>query len=358
MGTNSDWVWEEDSTRRQDEPQSRPARGHAICPHLGMKGDPDTAYRFPAEFNCCHYVRPPAPVTIRHQEACCLTRKHIRCPVFRQPQPVSLYAFRRTGGAAIFAAGERHRAAGVFTQPAAAARRVILPLATLLVTGLLLLIAWQNRDALSTLLLAEQDPGAAPGLPGTLTPRGGAVLSPTMTITAGDTPRALPPAAATTPRAPSPFSAVDTATASASAAPTETLIATVTITSTSPTASSPTPSGTPCGQPPGWVIYVVRPGDTLFLLSVRYGVSMDSLRLANCLTSDDVFSGQRLWVPFALPVPTSPPAVTPSATTPPTATAPPPTATAPRPTPTTLPTPTTFATNPPPPPPQPLAPTL
>ena len=44
-------------------------------------------------------------------------------------------------------------------------------------------------------------------------------------------------------------------------------------------------------------VHLVQPGDTLFNLSRRFGVSVQRLREANHLTSDDVKLGQKLLVP-------------------------------------------------------------
>jgi LysM repeat protein len=63
----------------------------------------------------------------------------------------------------------------------------------------------------------------------------------------------------------------------------------------------PAPTNTPirCGPPFGWVkAYTVRPGETLFGISQSYGISLSSLKLANC--KDDrnlIYPGETLWVP-------------------------------------------------------------
>ncbi len=79
---------------------------------------------------------------------------------------------------------------------------------------------------------------------------------------------------------------------------------------------SPTPipqpltrTPTPCGPPPNWVYYTVRPGDTLFGLSLRFKVSMQQLQLANCLIDTNLKYGQPLLVPF---MPTNTPTLTPT----------------------------------------------
>lgn len=97
-----------------------------------------------------------------------------------------------------------------------------------------------------------------------------------------------------------------------------------------------TPTQVPCGPPPGWIRYIVQPGDTLWNLSVRLGTSMEAIRRANCMTDYTIRVGQPLYLP-AYPPPLSPtPTRTPTATRTPTPT---PTGTR-TPTPTATPTPT------------------
>lgn len=52
--------------------------------------------------------------------------------------------------------------------------------------------------------------------------------------------------------------------------------------------------------------YVVQPGDTLFKISVRFGVSMDAIRSANGITGDRIYAGQTLIIPDGN-APVSPP---------------------------------------------------
>jgi LysM repeat protein len=73
-----------------------------------------------------------------------------------------------------------------------------------------------------------------------------------------------------------------------------------------------------CGPPSGWVkAYVVHSGETLFGISQNYGISLSSLKSANC--KDDrnlIFNGETLWVPNApTRTPTSMPAVIPDVVT-------------------------------------------
>lgn len=73
--------------------------------------------------------------------------------------------------------------------------------------------------------------------------------------------------------------------------------------------TSPTSPPVACGAPPGWIQYTVQPGDNLYQISLRYGITVPQLKQANCLTSDTINVGQRLWVPN---VPTMTPPVTPA----------------------------------------------
>lgn len=94
--------------------------------------------------------------------------------------------------------------------------------------------------------------------------------------------------------------------------PSATPATTATPTSTLPVpTSTPTPqsSATPqpytatsqvCTPPAGWVIYIVRAGDTLASISQAAGVSVAQLQQANCLTSSTIYVGQQLYVPYPI----------------------------------------------------------
>jgi LysM repeat protein len=75
-----------------------------------------------------------------------------------------------------------------------------------------------------------------------------------------------------------------------------------------------------CGKPAGWVAYTVRYGDTLSALSRRFGVTVASLKQANCLVGDTIYAGATLWVPYVPPTATRRPSRTPLPTGTPTAT--------------------------------------
>jgi hypothetical protein len=71
---------------------------------------------------------------------------------------------------------------------------------------------------------------------------------------------------------------------------------------------------TQCEHPDGWILYVVKPNDSLFSLSVVFKVSLVELHRANCLSEGAIIrAGQEIYVPNP---PTSTPALssTPSET--------------------------------------------
>ena len=79
-----------------------------------------------------------------------------------------------------------------------------------------------------------------------------------------------------------------------------------------PGGSKPKPTKINCGPPLGWVIYVVRYGDTLYSLGISFGVSVGQLQMANCMGSSTLIrTGQNLWVPN---VPTRTPSPAPAHT--------------------------------------------
>jgi len=63
----------------------------------------------------------------------------------------------------------------------------------------------------------------------------------------------------------------------------------------------PSATTTLCTPQAGWVSYVVQPGDTIFLIGLRYGVTTTRMRSANCLTGDRIEVGDLLRVPPVTP---------------------------------------------------------
>ena len=71
---------------------------------------------------------------------------------------------------------------------------------------------------------------------------------------------------------------------------------------------------TSCGPPVGWKQYTVQQGDTLYSLAQYCHTTVLVIKQANCLTSNIIVAGQRLWLP-CLPVTATPwPTVTPTFT--------------------------------------------
>ena len=75
----------------------------------------------------------------------------------------------------------------------------------------------------------------------------------------------------------------------------------------SPTPTPPTPEATSCGAPSGWKLYIVRPNDNLFRLGLKTQTTVEQIKLANCLTSDLIFAGNSLYLPFLPPIDTPAP---------------------------------------------------
>jgi LysM repeat protein len=100
--------------------------------------------------------------------------------------------------------------------------------------------------------------------------------------------------------------------ASPSPSPTSTPIPTSLPTKETASPTMPTPSATPsptaaptsadhllpsCPQPAGWYVYTVQRGDTLSALAWRAGMTTYALMQANCLSSQVISIGQKLYVP-------------------------------------------------------------
>jgi LysM repeat protein len=97
-------------------------------------------------------------------------------------------------------------------------------------------------------------------------------------------------------------------------------------TASAPQAATPTPVVTTPPVVTGGTTHVVVRGDTLWGISMKYGVSVASIKTANGLTTDFIYVGQRLTIPAAGSTPTTPvatPTPAPGATPTPIVVAPP-----------------------------------
>ncbi|MCZ7554165.1 MAG: hypothetical protein B6D39_09770 [Anaerolineae bacterium UTCFX2] len=89
---------------------------------------------------------------------------------------------------------------------------------------------------------------------------------------------------------------------------------------TAPTATRAAPTKPPvrCAPPAGWVTYIVRPGDTLYSLSLAVGSSVPALQAANCMGSATLIrTGDKILLPrypvsTHIPTITRPPIIPPS----------------------------------------------
>lgn len=342
------------------------------CPLLGLPDDPDTAFAFSTDANHCHKSIPSASVRLNHQQNYCLSADYVSCPLFRQPGKVTLPGRRRSLTKRLSHPAPWSSLKALVPDDLSLERlkpyrvHFLVGWVALLVGALILLLGWLNGG-----VLADADTNGRP--------IGDRRLAALHTPTPEPSP---PPATATPSRNESlaqsgvPATRTPTATpdvrptagdlATATTAPTDTPLPTET--PTLPPTSTQAPSGYQCGPPAGWVLYTVQPGENLFRISLRYEVSLDQMRQANCLTSNQIYAGQRIYVPYYLepapadtptasptPPPPEPPTATaepqPTATpVPPTAT-PEPSPTSPPPTPTSAPptaTPEPSPTSPPP----------
>ncbi len=67
--------------------------------------------------------------------------------------------------------------------------------------------------------------------------------------------------------------------------------------SASPEGSAVPVTPPPCVPPEDWGVYIVQQGNTLFSLAQRYGTDVETLMRVNCLNTNTIFVGQRLYVP-------------------------------------------------------------
>ncbi len=191
------------------------------------------------------------------------------------------------------------------------------PRAELVTAGVVLLVLGAVFGAALLLAFVEStDEAATPTARVQATPATQPViLVPTLTASATQTPRPTqteipteqPSATATaTPTATATVTGSPTATNTAAYTPTVAQTATPSPSLTSSQTASPS-----CGPPAGWVQgYTVQPGDTVYRISRRYGIALEALLEANCMTEYRIYGGQRLWVPHVIPTsdasPTSP----------------------------------------------------
>lgn len=205
------------------------------CPYIGLVDDPNTALGFPSRGNLCYRAQPHSTIKGSHQVRFCLTGQHTNCPVFNAARPVPMPASL---------AGSRI----VPIEPARRPTLFMLVIPILIAGAAAIIFTWNVfGDRFRGQLEIIPHTGAnVQGLPGW-------ALIP-------DQEAPLPP----------------------------------------PPTSTPTeePAVIDCPPPPGWVKYTVAPTDSLFRLSVIYGLNVDTLKEVNCLgESTVILPGQEIFVP-------------------------------------------------------------
>ena len=214
------------------------------CPYLGMQGDPTTALDFPSEGNFCHRAEPTAQVNKIHQQRYCLTAGHYGCPVYRAAKPEAMPE------ALLPPATPQTQVAGMVKQLGT----FVLPLIALGVValGLVLWIVMPKLLGTDNALIPSTGEG---------TPNGDSSFN---LFSFGD--------------------ARDT-----------------TLTPFFPQfGEDPGEMRVPnCPQPSGWMPYITNPTDSLFRLSIVYGVTVEELQRVNCMDEPDtvILPGQVIYVP-------------------------------------------------------------
>ena len=210
------------------------------CTYLGLQDDPNTALEFASDGNFCHHSLPAAPPNPAHQKAFCLTDEHRSCPVFL------LNKISPLPKEIIFHNYKPNLIKKVFY-------RGSLLVVLLVFVAAALGGAFELKGFLSK-------PSAIPEG----TSRGTSIQPPVVVVTGNS----ISPT--------SPSSLIN---------PTSTLNST----------------HTGCTVPEGWVLYTVIPTDSIFRLSLIFGISVSELQAANCLGNDNVLRpGDQIYVPSLL----------------------------------------------------------
>jgi LysM repeat protein len=104
-------------------------------------------------------------------------------------------------------------------------------------------------------------------------------------------PEATPSATFALPPSPVPVTATATLPPTSTQDPS---VATVTFTVT-----NTLPASVSCPQPAGWIAYIIQANDTLESLSSKYRTDVNTLRINNCLLSDNLIPNTLFYVPSA-----------------------------------------------------------
>lgn len=269
------------------------------CPYLGLEDDPETWFAFSSDSNHCHRVSPTEPVARSYQTETCLSENFVQCPVFRAAEgwrgrlPRELH---RSGGQ------RRHRrptsrpdsgagaASPASPSPSPSLTRASRQARTgrpVLVIGVAVVVVIALVGFSVFLALSVIGEGFEIPSPPIAQPAGLAALTPS--------PGARPTTSQPAVIADAPTLASTSRATSTSSLPTETL-----------PVYSPTPEQTPTPtdtltDPSGSDVdmtYIVQRGDNLYLIALRYGLTVDAIVRANNLSNPNLLHvGQSLVLP-------------------------------------------------------------
>jgi len=242
------------------------------CPYLGVIEDSQTTLSFPSGSNFCHHAKPLASPNLEYQRLVCLKgRRHTLCPVFTRSEIAPLPPDISGSQANPLLLGMPIE------------KRVVLPI----LLGCVVLIL----GIIGSLCLLNNQGGRNPGKP---VPTSSVLPLAPATISITDIP--------ITPNVePSGMPNTDTPVGISGGTLTPQLPPMIGIT------TIPTQTKASCGSPNTWVDYIVRPGDSLYHLSLVYSVTVAELQRANCLgTSSLLHTGQLLHVPSTATLASSP----------------------------------------------------
>lgn len=223
-----------------------------LCPHLGLIGDPSTACLFVSDSHRCFRLETSEPVTEGEQAEYCISANYSGCPRFqgRDTGVGDLPRRRGSTGHGLLERKSTLLAAGMFLG--------------LAIVGLV--IVWGVLSG--TNQAAGQSDTGSTGSTSAPVRQGSGVLPATA---GGGTPTAAP------------------------TLPSQSTVSPVVV-PTSPT-GTPTAARTPA-TPGAQKIYVVSPGETLWSVALKHGISVEELMAANGLTNRSyVQAGQRLVIP-------------------------------------------------------------
>ncbi|KAA3654353.1 MAG: LysM peptidoglycan-binding domain-containing protein, partial [Chloroflexi bacterium] len=238
-----------------------------LCPCLGTVDDSETKLAFASEWNQCYRSGKPTSVDYLHQQQYCLRANHAACSVFRYNNGVP-----PSGGM------PQHNLAKVRPQVKRRVWVVAFSVMMFVLSISLTAAFWWPRTPDLSNPNGPTDGGVVDSNLSEPIPTARSALSFFQDLFLPDEP-----------------------TISATVTPTRPLSGSLT---GGETAVSPTPP-TLCNPPLFWVIYTVQPGDTIFTLAQRTGTTASILKISNCLNSDSVSVGDRLYLPQP-PPPTIP----------------------------------------------------